>query len=554
MPRIVTELPQTYDNVIRPVTLEIARSLLRSLNLTTNVNVLLPGRAETTMLNGTTLEEANVVGDAAKFGHTERLMLEVTESPVEDRVLTTAVHIDEFTPFFMDKDLGVRMYPVYSGTELQFRFTYRGVSRTRARQLRNEILTRTAAMRETILHEMSYYYHVPYVFLHLLKEIHTLRENQGGYGDSWDKYIAEHISPRARIITDQIGNNQALVVAETQLQVQGAFDFISTVEEEQKDKESGTWLVEFGYKVTIDQPISAVAVWPLVIHNQLISDLWRSQPWASGDQLVDPDRRERFPSLSRYAFDHFSPILTNHCKASAIGGVISPNFDEWQPAHVTPNTSSVFTGMVLVNPDTLGIEIDLTGELDGYVFSDAVREFMRGEASFMTTRNASVFEVRLFRDSVPMHDETLTVSQDLVVRNTAPLDIRTPYHIRIALVNDLNMLGQAAQERFRQAGDAAVEILKALQWMTLGRAYIPTLLGGRVIRREDLRVVAQRINDLKVPHLSDVEYKMITVNNVLVVVHRREQDVASNEHAERTQESDAGAGSDPFTTEPECCS
>ncbi|TKW74352.1 MAG: hypothetical protein DI543_24680, partial [Bradyrhizobium icense] len=104
MPRIVAELPETYDNIIRPVSLEVARQIAKMLNLPAEINVLMPGQAETTLFPKTAVG-SNPTGNPATFGHNERLLLEVAETPVEDRILTTAVHQKENVPFFYDGKL-----------------------------------------------------------------------------------------------------------------------------------------------------------------------------------------------------------------------------------------------------------------------------------------------------------------------------------------------------------------------------------------------------------------------------------------------------------------
>jgi hypothetical protein len=553
MPRIVAEIPQTFENIIRPVSLEVARQIAKMLNLPADISVLLPGESETTLYPNTELG-ASTTADPSSFGHDQRMLLEVLEAPVEDRILSTAIHQKENLPFFLDKALGVRMYPVYSGTELSFNITYRANSRTNARKFRNEMLTRTAAMREEILHELNYYYHVPYVFLHLLKHIHTLRERVSGYGHSWDKYVQDHITDAATTITDQIGENQALVIREFQTNPLGTFQFVGTTDPEQKDKESGTFNITFQYKFVFDQIISAVAEWPLLIHNQLIEEPWRSQPWASGE-LVDPNRRKRRPSSSRYAFDYFTNVYTNPCKVQLMDGVVIPNFDEWRPMFVTPNTSTLLVGMMALDPTTPNILFDLMDDLDGYFIDPSLRQFILNEAPFINIKGASIFDLRLYEGDLPMDDQMLSLSvPDLTVLSNAVMDLRKVYHVRLALVNDLFTLNLAAWERLRAGGPAAIKILNCLQFKLLGKAFEPKLLGGYLISNADLTTIAQRINDLKVPHKGPLEHVMLTVNEIVVVAHRSSDNVTSQKRTFGPTDDGSDPSKDPFTKPADCSS
>lgn len=551
MPRLVSELPQSYENITRPVALDVARQLAKMFNLPKNIRVILPGAAETTLYPGTALPTDQPM-DSATFGHNERLVLEILENPVEDRILTTAVHQVENIPFFLDEDLGVRMYPVYSGTEMNFTFTYRAANRTQAVRFRNEMLARTAAMREVITHEIQYYYHVPYVFLHLLKHLYTLREAVAGYGETWDQYVSKYITERATTITDQIGQNQALAVRELQTAVFGNFQYTGTIEQPEKDKESGTFNCQFQYKFTYDQVISAVAEWPLLVHNQLVSEPWRSQPWASGD-LVDPARRKQVSSLSRYVFNKIVNLFPSPCETRLLDGITIPNFDEWRPSYVIPNTSSLIVAMVALDPTAPQTLFELMGDLDGYQIDPSLKDFLIGEAPYLNSKGGSVFDLRLYQGDDPMDDGLLSVSApDLIVVSNAVMDLRKTYHVRLALVNDLFTLAPLAWERLRNGGEASVKILNCLQQKLLGKRFEPKLLGGYLISQADLVMIAQRINDLKVPHKGPLEHVMLTVNDVVVVTQRSNDNGTGQQYPNGTQTPGSDSGTDPFTEPADC--
>ncbi len=552
MPRIISDLPQTYENIVRPVALDVARHLAEALNLPRDTKVLLPGVTEHALFPGTELGKQHDPHNPVTFGHGDRLLIEIQETPVEDRILTTAVHQKENIPFFYDPELGVRCYPVYSGTELNFNIQFRANDRTTARRFRNEMLARTSALREGLLHELTYYYHVPPVFLHLLKHIHTLRENQGGYDESFDQWVVKYIDPRATNITDQAGKNQALAIREFQVCPMGHFQFAGTTEAEEKDKDSGTWVIGFQYRLVFDQVITTVAEWPLMVHGQLVDERWRSQPWSSGT-LVDPDRRVRRPSLSRKALDHFTNVYTNHCEQKITDGYVIPVYDEWRPQYVIPNTSTLFIAMLGSEDPPSDVLFDLMGDLDGYHLDPELREFIEGEAPYMNHRGQSIFDLRLYEGDSPLYDGSLSVSRpDLTVLCNATRSVRKNYHVRLALVNDLFTLSNEAWERLRRGGSAAVKILNCLQFKLLGKAFEPKLLGGYLISNQDLRTIAQRINDLKVPHKGPLEHVMLTVNHVVVATHRSSEYVTDQERTDGTQAGGSDAGEDPFTKTPDC--
>lgn len=555
MPRCIADLVSTYDNIVRPVALDVARQLVDKLNLPRGIKVLLPGATENALFPNTELKKANDPHDPVTFGYTDRWLLEIQENPVEDKILTTAVHQKENIPFFFDRELGVRCYPIYSSTELQFNFTFRANNRTLARRFRNEMLSRTASLREGLLHELTYYYHVPPMFLHLLKHVHELRESQGGYDESFDEYVVPRLDKRATNITDQVGKNQDLVIREFQVTPMGHFQLMGTVEQEEKDKEGGSYTTTMQYKFIFDQVINAVAEWPLMVHGQLVGEQWRSRhhPWSSGKN-TDPDRRLRHTGLSRHAMEWFTDVYTNHCEQKITDGHVIPVYDEWRPNFVIPNTSTLFIAM-MGHEDPPGRDLfELMEDLDGFHLDPVLREFLVGEAPYMNTQGTSVFDLRIYEDDSPMYDGTLEVTPELMVQTTFDRDVRKNYHIRLALVHDLFTLNTAAWERLRAGGEAAIKIINCLQFKLLGKAFTPKLLGGYLISNQDLRLIAQRINDLKVPNKGPLEHVMLTVNQVVVATQRSSENVADQERADGAAAGGPDTTEDPFTQTPDCCS
>ncbi len=152
MPRVATEIPTTYEAILRPVVLEISRQLAVLLNLPQDISILFPGDAEEAAQHNSTLEKD---GNASKFKYNQRFRVQFSENVVEDRVLATAVYQDENIPVFLDKKLAVKIKPVYSATELVLSYTYRAENRAEARKFRDDILMRTAMLRAENLHEIT---------------------------------------------------------------------------------------------------------------------------------------------------------------------------------------------------------------------------------------------------------------------------------------------------------------------------------------------------------------------------------------------------------------
>lgn len=516
MPRVATRLPESEDAILRPVAFAVLRQLAGVLSLPQNIDVLFPGGVEEAMMTGS---ELGYKGQHTKFHNTERLKVGVTEEIDEHTILNTAVYQQENIPIFLDPKLGVSLYPIYGQTTMVFQITYRAPNRTSAKQFLDELRVRHSAWRAENLHELIYHYSLPAEYLHLLKHIHELRENVAGYGDEFSDWVRQNLVHNATNLTTVIGTQQQLSIAETQSRPLGAFDFNALPQPEEKDNDNGAWIINFQYSVIFDKVIGVAAQYPLAVHGQLLDDTWYSTPRASGN-FIDPNKRLERGSYSRQALDHFAR-LTQCNKVCTVDGLRYPEFDEWEPRYVRPNTSTLLLVMLGIDPDNPREILNLE-EIPDFGFQEDVLAYIKREYSHLPHYGGSAVHISLYSGDDPLSDDWLEVDENLNVIATRDLDPRLNYHLRIALVNDLLSLDGSVTEKLRLDGKACLAILSTLQWTMLRDGWMPRLIGGKVVSRTDLNEIAQRINDLKAPHNNGVEYPgMLTVNNILIVTHRR---------------------------------
>lgn len=515
MPRVATEIPETYETITRPASLDVIRQIGKLLGLPKETAIFYPGMSDAAAQTGSTL---NYDGEPSSFPYYGKLKIEASEAYVEDRVLTDSVYRHENKPIFVDADLGVRLYPVYSATEMTLSITYRAANRTMAERFRDDIKMRTSMLRRENLHELTYSYGLPIPYLYLLQEIWTMREAQAGYGDTFSKWVMDHVDQRLTNVTTLVGTEQQLVMPEHQVCALGWFDFNVAPEPGTKESDGGTVAVSFEYHMIYDKVIGCVVEYPLVVHNQIISDAWHGVRNASGNLPSDPAARKRNPSLSRKNFDYFTNLYPCPC-ASQIDGVRYPPFDDWIPDHVLPDTSSLYTTIVQVDPNDTGDVLNLQQLVD-WDIDHNVLDFLKTEAQYLTTYGSSIVHLQLYIDGTPIEDGKLSVDPYLNVRYAPGMDLRTRFHFRMSLVNDLYILSRDAIERFRSSGCAALKIMMTLQQKLGNRAIVPKLKAGKYIPYKELMDIAQTINSLKTPFHTGTEYAMLTVGNFIIAAHR----------------------------------
>jgi hypothetical protein len=512
MPRVATALDNTYDSITRPVAMAAARYICKLLSLPENIRIIMAGPAEEAPMPGSTL---NHQGEASIFDSEEQITIEISEETTDDRVLSTPVYQVENVPFFIDRALGVKMKPVYSQSELVMQFTYYAPNRTRARKVRKDALLKSNQGRAENVHEIDYHYPVPVDFLRLLKHIHTLRESHGGYGESFDTWMKAHITDRATNLTNVIGKQRMLAIAEKQIRPIGYFDFSTQPQPEEKDKDNGRYVLKFEYRLVFDEVIGAVAEYPLVVHNQLIDNEWFGQRRASGD-VLNPENRRGMAAYNRYAMDHI--VRLNQC-CTKKEGLSIPEFDEWQPTLTHPTTYTIANVMLQVDPENPYAVLNLETDLGDFKLNDTVIAFLKGEAAYLNRFAQSVIYLTLYRGDSPIEDGSLLVDRHLNVQTNRPMDIRDRYHLRIAVVADLNFVSSGAIERFRTSGQACLTILAAMQGHLLGEGYLPKLLGGKVVPLKDIKEIAHAVNN-KRKRQNIGTYVMMTVGTFFITTHR----------------------------------
>lgn len=515
MPHIVTEVPETTANILRPVVMNVVRQLAHVLRLKPETQIIFPGTNQAVAQLGSELGNGETLPN---FGYEGFVKLEVREEYMEDRVLSTAVFQQDNRMIFVDRPLSIQIRPVYAGTQVTLDFTYEAPNRVVAERFRDDMMVRTAMLRGENLHELSYYYMIPNAFLIMLKEFHEMREAVAGYGDDFHDWMKEHLTRNATNLATLIGTEMSLAITEKQVCVPGHFDFNSHADPIEKAKDGESYSVKYSYTFTFDKVVSCAFDYPLVIHNQLISDKWYYKPTASGEQ-VRPDRRLRSPSWTRNAFDYFTPSYRPTVYQRGLDGVSIPEFDDWIPETVHPRTNTVAMIMVQIDLTQPRLVLDLH-DLIEYTIDPVILEYMEDIHNKLNLYGQAPIHISLFMGDVALGDADITIDENLVVRTVGDMDPRERYHLRIALVTDLTILPPSALEVFREHGPACRLILITLAHAIVGTAYDPPLIGGQIVSRDSLNAIIQIICDHRFPHQVGIEYRMLTVGSFLIVAHR----------------------------------
>lgn len=459
MPRLMIPIDSLEDTVSRPVVLDIARQIATMTRLPPGIKFQFPGDEERVAITGSTINKDN--DEHNNFGHEARIDLDVTETIEEDAVLTRAIFCPEHIPVFIDQLLGINVRPVYAHTTVELSFSARFPDRNSAIRWRSEMQNKVSMMRDTPLHKASYSYIIPVPIIHLLQEIHRLRENQAGYGQDWEEYFNLAKTPHVTEVTNVGGKHVRPAVRETQQRIIGQFDFNTEPERGNKEGEADTWVINFTYKFRYDKPTAMVIEYPLVVHNQLLDEDYRpSRIDAPTPQLIDKPRQfsNSLDYIHNFEADRDSERWKSHQK-----GIGLPDFDEFIPQQIVTGTYRMVTWLVGLSEedrvDLINIK-DLPGT-DG--LHPTLHEFMlESELPFMTQPHRSVFQLQVYEDNLMLTYKHYRLTPEANLVATENLDLRKTYHVRLGVYWDWRELDDKAKDRLRSRPDVMQLLLDEL--------------------------------------------------------------------------------------------
>lgn len=441
MNNILLAIKDLTYHVERPVIFDVVKQLMEITEISSKTPVRIAGEDDKVMQRGSAIDSFDE--NLNKWSFDENVSIEVSEDFTVDRMLSTPITQSEQLMIFRDTDLGISIKPVYGSSDITVTFRYRAPDKNKAMAWRNTIKTRTSMGRDVNLHTLNYSYHLPDESIYILKELHRLRERQGGYGDGFEKYFSERLTNRANTVSSQDGTNSHWVITEVQTRVQGLFDFQGIPEKPEREDDSSAWTCTFTYKFTYEKPIHVNMVYPSMIHNQLLSKKYRSDN--------DPYKIENILksfTLSGKNFHNFEDSI-ELLKAIGNKGVSIPSFDNsFLPNSIASATSRVFTALCNITNDNKKLLFNLE-ELGQISLHSDVLDFIKVEKEYIIKSYGSILNMHLYEDSKLKKSASLIIDNDLNVLSVEDLDIRKTYRVRLSLVANLHLLSNQTMRRIK---------------------------------------------------------------------------------------------------------
>ena len=456
MPNISVVVPEVLQSVLIPIVYEVIRQIETITKIPKDSAILFPGEFNKLPQPGSGVQEANT--DRSQFLNNDIVQIEVEEDYHKDSVLTTAVTRQEQLPVFCDDKLGVFIKPVYVTTEIAINFKFRSKSKTSIQRWRDDIRMRTSMARDVNLHQVTYSYLLPHELIGILKEIHRLREAVEPYGEDFDNYLINYGSTRITELSNLSGDKRELGISETQMRIVGYFDFEGYPDKIEQEEDSSTWVGTFTYKLNYEKPIACNMQYPVMIHNQILSNQFRPKI----TDTYDLDNHLPSYSLSINAFNYFEAQNQIEQYVNTKANIVIPEFDEFVPHDIIRGSVSVFSALCQLSPTDKKTLINLK-ELGEVVLDPAIIDFIeKSEYPFIGKLYQSILQVSIYRSMTCAQQEMVVVKPNLDICSTIDLDMRVNHRVRFSIITDLTLLNPDALNRLKRFPLALVKIIQSI--------------------------------------------------------------------------------------------
>lgn len=456
MPNVNVALPETSQTILRPAVLDIVKQVQEITKIDPNSKIQFPGDIQTMQTAGT--EVGTVQNRSAIFGSDKYTFIEVEEDYDLDGLGSTSVDGKGNYPVFLDEKLGVSLSPIYASYKVTINFKYRCPSKTEALKWRDDMRIRVSQMRDINLHNITYTYFLPLELLVLIKIIYETREKYLGYGQTFQEYFISNSSDRLKLISDTVGKDTRLGIAETQGRIQGIYGFEGMPEKPERDDSNGSWTISFSYNFTYDKPIGCNMIYPIMVHNQLLPIGYTHYY----NKSVDLDKINKEVRGSKVALFAFESDTIMNTSINPLPYIRLPEFDDYVIPGTPRGTGTAIMALCEVDTNDKKTLLNLN-ELGSLVMDKDILQFIKEvEYPYICKLYKSIINISLYRNKQPTYTTTIDSDNLLNIKAVNALDLRNQYRVRIAIVTDLTMLPKQAIDRLKRYPKAFVKLIGAI--------------------------------------------------------------------------------------------
>lgn len=376
---------------------------------------------------------------------TRRLNIAVSHDYNVDDLTSSQINQEEHYPIFEDKVSDVTIWLNYFKTDFTIEITYITPSRTEAIRWRDDVRAKLARMRDIYIHDIEYNIILPSTVEDFIADVY---ENVNRLNPmTLDTYFRQYSSKRLKLLTDLVGNNTRIGIAEKQSRIVGMFDFSTYPDKIEKDKDTNTYSITFTYKLTMDVPGVIVMRYPFMVYNKLINPLYLSHITRLDNFNIEEYRRDLNVSKSMLGLTMFESHreLQNHINTNL--PLTIPYFDDFSIRKIHDGYAITTTFLTQIDETDRRTLLNLKDLGEYYLDEDILAYIASGEKNYCINPYMSYIYFGIYQDNKYFNNNILTIDSNLNLKSTIDLDLTKQTRVLLNFVYDINYVKFAPTQR-----------------------------------------------------------------------------------------------------------
>ena len=345
MPNVSIVLPNVDESVFRPLIADLTSQIqeLTNLNFVEDIRFLnYNGSVQTPDSSVTDLKSRY-----ASFSGQNRIWIEAEEDYNPEGWSSSVIEREEHWPLFVDSQLGVNIAPILIPSNVTLKFKFSTNSRDEARKWRDDIAMRLAQLRDGYQHTLTFNINLPTAIWELVSDIWEAREKIKGYNQPLDEYIKEHSDSDLTIVSNALGHHRTFAFKRRMARINGRFDISPLPEKPTYEEAGGIWECSIAYKITYDRPLGCRIRYPIMVHNQFLSDKYIME--TNVNQNMN-DKQKKL-SMSMFDFSQFESYQLNGYNCSQDAFIQIPSIDDYVYRVTPKGTATVLLGLLQIEKE-----------------------------------------------------------------------------------------------------------------------------------------------------------------------------------------------------------
>lgn len=261
------ELYGLDESITRPLLIQFVNNMLIILGIDNKVYTVYDPKDN---LIKKKTDTGNIIGNNTTLQ--EKVEIDYDETVEEGISLSLQKVANNYSPIYVDNDIGTKITPINSKRRLSVNFRYLCKSKSLANGLLNKLRNNILEENLDSLASFQYFYLIPNTGCLILKTFNDLKNNHNEFKLPLEDYLQEKFIEKIDFTNTLDGNieNSKLAIREKQLNIHIRTEDNPNEFKIEYDESTEFYTIEMNYSFVYTRPVSLVFEYPIMIYNQFL--------------------------------------------------------------------------------------------------------------------------------------------------------------------------------------------------------------------------------------------------------------------------------------------